>query len=500
MNTAPKRDCGPLEDGRQAVPATSAQQLPLWLCIAAVIVVLGVALALMWFAQPMADDFARGYDGLPPIIPSTIYEYHAWTGRWSAVAVNYVLTSFDLTRVYPLLLLANCSVAALAALAIVSAAGLGSNLRQRVALAGAALAIYWAGLPHPGESVYWLTGNTDNLLGPSVAVLLLAALLRHRPRRSPLGIATGAGLALLAIVAAGFHEVYALMLCLALLGGTLCMCMGQDSRRWTWGACLIAAIVGFLIVYLAPGNEQRRSHFPQAGSLATTLGLAARHGVPTVAAWVFDVRLLSATAILLMLQSMRASVRDKPAGGRTTMLIVAVTGTVTVAAALLAGYWAIGIQLPGRTLGGIYMAFLVGWFAVVVTAFKYLSPVEVSLLVPGPLLGRVLAVLFASAMLLTGSTWIGLLDLPRSAPTFRSQMQDRWAQLRGTASLGEEADVEVPRVWVRPKIFISAEYFELREDPQHWENFSVARYFHLRTVRLAPAPSPSRERLPGRGW
>ena len=90
-------------------------------------------------------------------------------------------------------------------------------------------------------------------------------------------------------------------------------------------------------------------------------------------------------------------------------------------------------------------------------------------------------------MLLTGNTWIGLLDLPRSAPTFRRGMQDRWILLRTAASSGSR-DIEVPRVWVRPKLYISADYFEIREDPEHWENFSVARYFHLRSVQLAPAP------------
>jgi len=37
----------------------------------------------------------------------------------------------------------------------------------------------------------------------------------------------------------------------------------------------------------------------------------------------------------------------------------------------------------------------------------------------------------------------------------------------------------------RPQSYISISIFELREDPEHWENWSVAHYFGLRTVRLA---------------
>ena len=144
------------------------------------------------------------------------------------------------------------------------------------------------------------------------------------------------------------------------------MWIETDSRRWTWSLCLVAAVVGFLIVYMAPGNEARRSHFAQAGSVDTTLRLAARHGVPTVAQCVFDVRLISATVVLLMLQSLNGSAGKVPRLSK--VLIVVLTANFTTAAALLGGYWAAGIELPDRTLGGIYMGFLVGWFAIVIQA------------------------------------------------------------------------------------------------------------------------------------
>ena len=61
-----RRDAGTLGEG--------------W-CLAAVAGVLAVAAALFWFAQPLADDFARGYKGrVHGIVPSTVLEYHTWTG------------------------------------------------------------------------------------------------------------------------------------------------------------------------------------------------------------------------------------------------------------------------------------------------------------------------------------------------------------------------------------------------------------------------------------
>lgn len=62
---AVQRHPGADEDRRQTL-TDDPPKLPLvWLCVGAVVVVLVVAFALLWFAQPMADDFARGYEGLP---------------------------------------------------------------------------------------------------------------------------------------------------------------------------------------------------------------------------------------------------------------------------------------------------------------------------------------------------------------------------------------------------------------------------------------------------
>ena len=63
-------------------------------------------------------------------------------------------------------------------------------------------------------------------------------------------------------------------------------------------------------------------------------------------------------------------------------------------------------------------------------------------------------------------------------------MHERWRSLDAARSRGEQ-DAVVEPVPERPQSYISISIFELREDPEHWENWSVAHYFGLRTVRLA---------------
>src|SRR5262249_6295812 len=181
-----------------------------WLCFSAVVGASLVATTLFWYAQPLADDFARAYKGrMQGVVPATIQEYFTWTGRWAASGLDYFLTSsFDLVRLYPLLLVMNPALLACAAYVLLWAAEIGDARRQRLALTAAALALYWVGMPHPGETIYWLTGGADNLTCLSLSLLLLAGLLRYRARTRGASVAVGTGLSLLAVLITGFHELF----------------------------------------------------------------------------------------------------------------------------------------------------------------------------------------------------------------------------------------------------------------------------------------------------
>ena len=121
--------------------------------MSAVTGVLAVAATLFWYAHPLADDFARAYKGRAQgVVPATIHEYFTWTGRWASCGLNYSLTSsFDLVRLYPLLLVINPALLAVAVYVLLWAAGVGPSSVQRLALTASALALYWVGMSHPGR-------------------------------------------------------------------------------------------------------------------------------------------------------------------------------------------------------------------------------------------------------------------------------------------------------------------------------------------------------------
>lgn len=446
--------------------------------------VLLVAAILFCYAHPLADDFARAYKGRDQgVVPSTVHEYLTWSGRWASASVNYFLTSsFDIVRLYPVLLGITASLLATSTYVLLLESGIGEGLSQRLALTMAALALYWVGMPHPGETVYWLTGGTDNLAGLALSLLLLAGLLRNWPVRTCMSGLVGAALSLLAVITTGFHELFGLLLCIVLAGGTLKMWLACDSRRRLWTICLLAALAGFIVVYVAPGNAARRAEFPLAADVGVTCRLAVKQGISNLIPWVLDLRLLSGTALLFLLAPSCLKRAGKSRDGTARdLVIVGVTWILAVGGGFVGASWATGSNLVLRTLDGIYLVFLAGWFWVAVMLARHFTEGQ-ELFFTTAAMRRVLVVTFAAAMLLTGNTWKALPDLRRSAPAYSKAMHSRWLSLQ-TARDRDEGDVVVKPLPSRPQAYIN--YFELREDPNHWENTSVAKYFGLNTVRLA---------------
>ena len=115
-------------------------------------------------------------------------------------------------------------------------------------------------------------------------------------------------------------------------------------------------------------------------------------------------------------------------GSRETAVLAA-TWLGAISAAFAAASWAIGMEMPARTRNGIYLIFLLGWFWLLVMVTRQLRDRTPPLLTATPLMRRIAAALFVSAMLLTGNTWEGARNLRRSAPEYRQALRARWQAL-----------------------------------------------------------------------
>ena len=159
-----------------------------WFALLASGGVLFVALVLLSYSQPVFDDFARAWVPLSGTWDWIESRYRLWTGRWAALGTIIVLTKLvDVTRSYWLTLLPLLTVEFLAGYALLSVLFPSQLSRlQRVVGVAVASACFWASMPAPWSTMYWLTGNIENQFNLALSMLIVVGLIGDRPR-GPVG-------------------------------------------------------------------------------------------------------------------------------------------------------------------------------------------------------------------------------------------------------------------------------------------------------------------------
>ena len=460
---------------------------------------LAVAFALVFFAHPMSDDLCNGVPLRElGVLGATRHEYLHWGGRWGSLFAAVVfMSAFDVTEAYPLAIGA-IFVTGILALGLLASSfpPLRGQPRLAWALALALAALYWAGMPHPGESVYWLEGAWVYSFNVSLAMLVVAGLLRLPRAPSAARGAAAAGLALLGFALAVFHELPALAL-LAVLGSGAAVALRAGDTRWrAWAAVGAAVSAGLASIVLAPGNETRQGYFSEAGSVARTLVATLRMWVRVLDApvgrgdpvgglaplgWVADPRLLAATVLFACAPSVRALRADwllrEPwlwRLGVPAVCLAILTGS------FLAGGWGLGRTLPLRAFNHLYLVFLLGWF---LSAFAWVLPQSAADgRPPGAAYLRVVgAAILALGLLVSTNVKQGVRDLATGrAASFDRAMARRYEEARRVQREGGSELVWQPiERW--PSSYARFDVGDISPELRA----CVARYFGVGSIRVA---------------
>jgi hypothetical protein len=459
-----------------------------WLLAGAVAAVAVVAVIPLFFAQPLGDDFCNalnvrehGFAG------AWLREYLGWGGRWAGtvVACGFPALVDPVTGYAGALLVVQAAVFA----------GFYGLLRvllpepdeRRPALAAAALlhALLWTGMPHPGQTVYWLEGAIVYSLDVSLWLLLVAWLLRAP--RAPAGrarLALGLGGAL---VIGAFHELFALVFgALAGVGAVVALRL-RDPRWRAWAAVALGAALALASVVLAPGNEARiavvNPEPPGAGRvLALTvltwvrildapLARGGAIGQLTALDWVAEPKLLAATLLLATwprLRRLRPGAPGPDAGFlralAPALLVAALTG------AFFAGAQAAGRPLPLRALNGLYAVFLVGWLG---TAVLWLRPGLPEGPATASLRGLAHAVL-ALALVTSTNFKLAVRDLAEGRlVAFERAMEARREAARELAARGDGNTLEIRPVTPWPATYFRSDLPDIAPElRQCWVRWS----------------------------
>ena len=485
---------------------STRSDLPLWIRLPlglAVAVTLGVAAALFVFAHPMGDDFCNAVRARELGVPAAVYgEYLQWGGRLAGHVVVYALPALlDVTRAYPIALAA---VAALGAFAVRFLIGsvlpLRGESRRAWGLTLVLLALYWAGLPHPGQTVYFFEGASVYSLNLSLALLLVAWLIRLPEGGARPGILVAVLLG--GFVVATFHELIGLVLALVLGAGASVARFARDPRGRAWLAALAGATIGVASMVLAPGNEVRRAALgSESVSIVQAFGAAAQMSVRIVDAptlrqdglgslsplgWLVDAKLLAATVLLATTGWLR-QLRPRWLSRRGDLwrVLVPTLSVVAIAAYLVAGGLALGRTLPLRAFNALYLLFLIGWF---LTVFVLTSsaPDVGSESVTLRVLRNLSACILALGLLVSSNVKYGMRDLVDGrAASFDRQMERRYAILRGTTGTAEVGPIDP---W--PSSYFRNDVGDVSPEIRS----CVARYFDLDALRPVEGPAAAPER------
>lgn len=356
---------------------------PLRLLLAGTVgLVLAVAVGLLLFTHPMSDDLCNVVSARERgLLGALRHEYLHWGGRWASLLPVVGFPALIAVRpLYPAVLLALLVLHVLSLRQLVGSALLRPGQgRLGWVLTLALVAIWWAGLPHPGQSLYWLEGAMVYSLNVSLLLLVLAGLARlsEAPGRRR-GVATLL-LALLAFVAAAFHELIALLFGAAFLTGAAVARLGRDPRWTAWAAASAATALGLATVVLAPGNEVRQELALANGrsllrSAEVTLLMWLRVlDVPVIRGdppallsplgWILDPRLLGASVLFVTsepLASLRPGWVERH--GWVLRWAAPAVGALALTGSFTAVSWMTSRTLPLRAFNALYLVFLLTWF------------------------------------------------------------------------------------------------------------------------------------------
>ncbi|HLY27585.1 MAG TPA: hypothetical protein VKQ72_14670 [Aggregatilineales bacterium] len=219
-----------------------------------------IYLAATFFARYVADDFCH-FETVNSIgvLNFVAQFYQTWTGSWAFVF------GLGISKFLPVW------VPAYAVLLVWIVVLIGFTRRWNPIFGLALLVATFATIPDVISTTYIQAGLLK-YSAPLVGVCLEAWLLAAFPDTAW----AYAAFALTAIIAAALGDIIGIVQIIALI----CLMINFPKYRNRLGITFIAAIVGFLIVYLAPGTSGRQSAFPRPDLILSILYAARAMGYP----------------------------------------------------------------------------------------------------------------------------------------------------------------------------------------------------------------------------
>lgn len=354
------------------------------------------------------------------------------------------------------------------------------SIRQKLICTLSFCYLFIFGLPASELALFWLASTVIYQLANIMMIFLAALFIRFLHKNKDdisKGLMTAVCLLIFAIE--GSNEVSMLTTTIfftAVFAGNYLLTKKFDKYLFVFAS---AAVISFLLVYLAPGNDFRLSTSPDSHKLFFSLKNSSIDLFKFILYRIYNIPLLVFTVLFISFyykllsgkKTHEVKLNINPVYSVILFLLILFSG-------IFVSYWSLGTATPYRTLNVIYFIFLLGWFLNIMIIIKYLYANEKLSLKTIPEYAFVLLCLsvFFSFMKETGSIKLAYKDLiSGNAQKFSSELNERYSNIYSATS----DTIKIDSLSSIPKSFF---YYDIGSDPNGKYNKLQSEYFGKKVI------------------
>ena len=325
-------------------------------------------LIVSFFTNPTWDDFDFTVNALKfGFLRSQYNWYIGWSGRFFSTAV--------MSSVNPLMFhsiigykLASFSVIILFIISVFYfikyVTGNTLNLTQYSIAALSICSLYFYKMANPALGFYWLSSAVIYQLANILFILLIILLIKYSGQNSKLIRSVYLIIISFVIIAIQGSNEISMLLTMEFLGFLFIYHLFKFKKiNYSLLFFIVISIIGFYLVYTAPGNGVRESKNPQSHMLFSSLSLSLSDTAELILYRVTDTPLILFSILVLpFILKISENHSDTKRYFDCNPVISVFSVFVILLSINFVTYWTINKGMLDRTRNVFYFFFLIGWF------------------------------------------------------------------------------------------------------------------------------------------